>query len=138
MPPVKLRVKALNSPHHLSFYSILIRLFIPRHTTVNKSPLLCSSFFSNTHTTLYQINMASSISHGLVLTTAMVFSATVLYLAFSQTPHSNQPILRSCLCSGKSISNALFLPYHFTFPKNLILTYLDFFFLFLQRKRRRK
>ncbi|XP_057454182.1 uncharacterized protein LOC130745812 [Lotus japonicus] len=43
--------------------------------------------------------MASSISHGLVLTTAMVFSATVLYLAFSQTPHSNQPILRSCLCS---------------------------------------
>ncbi|KAL5160529.1 hypothetical protein HKD37_07G018010 [Glycine soja] len=57
--------------------------------------------------------MASSISQGLVFTTAMVVSTTVLYLAFSgqktsppfQIPpnsnssHSNKQILRSCIYS---------------------------------------
>ncbi|XP_061340107.1 uncharacterized protein LOC133286677 [Gastrolobium bilobum] len=53
----------------------------------------------------------ASISQGLVLTTAMVLSSTVLYLAFSKqkssspfhgnsnSPLSNKQILRSCLCS---------------------------------------
>ncbi|CAL0325955.1 unnamed protein product [Lupinus luteus] len=50
--------------------------------------------------------MASSISNGIVLTTAMVVSTTVLYFAFSrQKTHSpsfhisNKQILRSCLYS---------------------------------------
>ncbi|XP_027344864.1 uncharacterized protein LOC113857263 [Abrus precatorius] len=55
----------------------------------------------------------ASISHGFVLTTAMVLSTTVLYLAFSRhktsplfqilgdskSPHSENQILRSCLYS---------------------------------------
>ncbi|KAK7325244.1 hypothetical protein VNO77_29403 [Canavalia gladiata] len=55
----------------------------------------------------------ASISQGLVLTTAMLVSSTVLYLAFSRNKttssfllhsnsdshHSNKPILRSCLYS---------------------------------------
>ncbi|KAE9584562.1 hypothetical protein Lal_00021734 [Lupinus albus] len=50
--------------------------------------------------------MTSSISNGIVLTTAMVVSTTVLYFAFSrQKTHlpsfqiSNKQILRSCLYS---------------------------------------
>ncbi|TKY48076.1 hypothetical protein E2542_SST25490 [Spatholobus suberectus] len=49
----------------------------------------------------------ASISQGLVLTTAMLLSTSLLYLAFSRqrtTPsfqihHSNKPTLRSCLYS---------------------------------------
>ncbi|KAF7814368.1 putative transmembrane protein [Senna tora] len=57
----------------------------------------------------------ASISQGLVLTTAMVVSSTVLYLGFlrqksfpllqipgnSTSQESNKKALRSCLCSGK-------------------------------------
>ncbi|KAG5137259.1 hypothetical protein JHK82_021990 [Glycine max] len=57
--------------------------------------------------------MASSISQGLVFTTAMLVSTTVLYLAFSRQKtsppfqisrnsnslHSNKKILRSCIYS---------------------------------------
>ncbi|XP_016173991.1 uncharacterized protein LOC107616553 [Arachis ipaensis] len=47
----------------------------------------------------------ASISQGIVFTTAMVLSSTVLYLAFSRhkihhhSPQSNNQILRSCLSS---------------------------------------
>ncbi|MED6211608.1 hypothetical protein PIB30_075400 [Stylosanthes scabra] len=50
----------------------------------------------------------ASISQGIVFTTAMVLSSTVLYLAFSRhknilhhSPQSNNQILRSCLSSEK-------------------------------------
>ncbi|KAL2338143.1 hypothetical protein Fmac_012589 [Flemingia macrophylla] len=49
----------------------------------------------------------ASISQGLVFTTAMLLSSTVLYFAFSrhktspqfQIPHSQKPSLRSCIYS---------------------------------------
>ncbi|MED6143596.1 hypothetical protein PIB30_007541 [Stylosanthes scabra] len=48
----------------------------------------------------------ASISQGIVFTTAMVLSSTVLYLAFSRhkntlhhSPQSNNHVLRSCLSS---------------------------------------
>ncbi|RDY04157.1 hypothetical protein CR513_12156, partial [Mucuna pruriens] len=51
--------------------------------------------------------MPSSISQGILLTTAMLLSTSLLYVAFSRqktTPsfqihHSNKPTLRSCLYS---------------------------------------
>ncbi|XP_020227999.1 uncharacterized protein LOC109809172 [Cajanus cajan] len=44
----------------------------------------------------------ASISQGLVFTTAMLFSSTLLYFAFSRqntSPHSNKQLLRSCIYS---------------------------------------
>lgn len=79
------------------------QLWFSAPRSFQKTTLLCSH------------NMASSISQGLVFTTAMLVSTTVLYLAFSgqktsppfQIPrnsnssHSNKQILRSCIYSGK-------------------------------------
>ena len=97
----------------------------------------------------------ASISQGLVLTTAMVVSSTVLYLAFSRPKtfsqfqvsgnstslQSDKQILRSCLSSGKQ--TILFLLPQF-FPSLMRKSFSFSLFvnlnfeLNLQRKRKRK
>ena len=97
----------------------------------------------------------ASISQGLVLTTAMVVSSTVLYLAFSRPKNfsqfqvsgnstslqSNKQIRRSCLSSGKQTILFLLPPF---FPSLMRKSFSFTLFvnlnfeLNLQRKRRGK
>jgi len=104
--------------HHFLF---IIYTSLP--STVNTSPL-CSSSFSPKHNLfLCSPNMAS-ISQGLVFTSAMLFSTTLLYLAFSkhktfQIPSdSNKQILRSCMYSGKSN----LIPFFFLFSNTTLIS----------------
>ncbi|KAK7255240.1 hypothetical protein RIF29_28646 [Crotalaria pallida] len=75
----------------------------------------------------------ASISNGLVLTTAMVVSTTVLYLAFSrhkthspsfQIPTNSNPnkqILRSCLCSEEKRRERKKMKKRVKFAENVML-----------------
>lgn len=95
----------------------------------------------------------ASISQGLVLTTAMVVSSTVLYLGFlrqkafpqiqihgdsSDSREPNKKVLRSCLCSGKwadSVFSLNFLGKSFRGVHSLNRCVVTFCF---QRKRKGK
>ena len=114
-------------PKSSSVFSFLLSFFL-------------STFLFSAPALLRSHNMASSsISRGLVLTTAMLVSTSVLYLAFSRQktspqsqiaenskPHKpNRQILRSCLYSGK---NPTSFPYFHHF---LFLFYLIFIFMVL-------
>ncbi|TKY64560.1 hypothetical protein E2542_SST14458 [Spatholobus suberectus] len=82
---------------------------------VNTSPLLPVLLKEQRCCILLCSHNMASISQGLVFTTAMVFSTTLLYLAFSRqktslpfqilgnsnSPHPNKQILRSCIYSDE-------------------------------------
>lgn len=127
------------------YFNIYTALFI---LIVNKKSSVPHSSHKNTNvvfvvlfSSVPRTNMAS-ISQGLAVTTAMVLSTTVLYLAFSKqnisppfqipsTPNSpdpNKQILRSCLYSGKSKFISFSIPLFFLLFKCSVSSLAFFFF----------
>lgn len=110
---------------HLSIYCYTLLPLLSGQTQV-----LRLSFPASPAPPLFS-NFMASFSQGIVFTTAMVLSSTVLYLAFSRqkaTPQfkihgvsdsqeSNKQILRSCLYSGRLTTSPAFL----TFPFLLVI-----------------